>query len=254
MKIALTVLVLMVSGAVSLAGEAPDEGSKYLAFSASYLEVKDQYNHGFVFSGPDVKFEYGVRKINSRRFLQWSVSLAGGGKTALGSWGFCWAVSPFQITRSFNIYSSEKTDLYCGPDFSINYNLQNYPDMHSGHLSWMTSYSLGLHLLAVTEFSGKKLIIQNRTSLLSATSRPEAERDQHYYSLNAGDIFSDMHSNLTFQAANDFFRSDFSFELMLSEQSSLTYCFEYQSYLQEMEFKQLNHALTYTYYFDRMGW
>jgi len=137
MKTKILVITLICSCVVNVACGQSDSGSKYIGFSASYMELKDQLNHGFVFAGPDVKFEYGSRKIDSQQYRQLSAALSGGGKTALGSWGFRWAASPFQMNRSYNIHQGESLAIYCGPDFSINYNLQNYPDMHSGHLSWM---------------------------------------------------------------------------------------------------------------------
>jgi len=248
-KILITIFLILVSLTV-YSIEKSEYRSRYLSFTASYMELKDQINHGFVFRGPDVVFEYGVQKLNPNRYMEYSFSLGGGGKTALDSWGFRWETSPVNYSYLFKTFNIKESVIYFGPEFSVNYNIQNYPDLHTGHLNWMTNYSIGFQLLGLTSYRGKTIKLHFRNSLLSLTSRPKEQRDQHYFSIKPGDIIADTHKNMSLDPFYKFFRTKLGAELKITQRSSISYEFHYVGFSDSPEFQQLNHAIKYTFYFN----
>ena len=253
-KIWITVLLAAAMSGNLKAEEVGDWNSAYVSVSASYFELKDRINHGFVFIGPDAGLAFGIRNMRAGRYFDYSLSLDGGGKIALDSWGFRWAISPVNFAYAFNVHTANETALYAGPAFFVNYSIQNYPDMHSGWLNWMTNYSLGLHLAGRTNVRGKTLNVQMRNAILSLTSRPESQRDQYYFSLRASDILGDTHSNMRLSPIYDYVQTDLRAEVFLGERSSLAYLFHYTKYVDAPTFQQLSHGLKYTFYFNSITW
>lgn len=74
------ILILMIISVKVNAQNPPSHRSPHLSFSASYMELKDQINHGFVFRGPDVVIEYGIQRLTSLRYFNYSFSVVAVGK------------------------------------------------------------------------------------------------------------------------------------------------------------------------------
>ncbi len=217
------------------------------------MELKDQFNHGFVFRGPDLVIQFGFERQNINRIFDYSFSLGGGGKTTLDSWGFRWAINPINLSYAVNVTPASKAALFLGPALYMNYSIQNYPEMHTGHLNWMTNYSLALQILGVIPVKKKNLNIQLTTALISLVSRPETNRDPYFFSTKAADIIRNINSNLKLASSADFLRTNLSIGFNLGAKRFLAYELQYISHSGQPQFHQLSHALRYVFYFRDHG-
>jgi len=248
MKINLLILLLLLN---SLFLFARNNNSKnlYLSIAASYMELKDEINFGQVYIGPDATLEFGYLVKDEDKIIDYSFSFGGGGKIYNDSWGFRWEISPVDFVYGFNLLNKEKISLYLGPSLNIDYGIQNYPDMHSGFLNWMTSYSLGIDSQVFFKIRNTSFKVQIRNSLLSLTGRPEKERDQYYFSLNIGDIISNTHSNMSLSPFYEYLETGVNLEMMLGQRHSLAFDFQYNAYFIEPIYKELNFSIQYTFFF-----
>ena len=238
--------------------EARQVGDRsYVAVTSSYFELKDDFNHGFVFRGPDVLLEYGRERTSEKRQSEFLVQIGGGGKAAAGSWGFRWAITPAQYARLFRIPTRSAFPLFVGPTISLDYGVQNYPDMHAGPINWMTSVSAGLR--ARGHIVSRQQLIRFRISYspVGLVSRPSVHRDQHVFSVRVGDIISDLHKDFQFAGPASFRRTDLLVEYFLGRQQSkhaIGYHVISNHVSQGPNFSELSHSIRYTFYFSEVSW
>lgn len=226
----------------------------FFSIGVSYLEIKDELNHGFVFKGPDISLGYGFQNIDSARYFTYSGSISGGGKTAVGTWGFRWSLSPVNTHYLIRINEKSKSTVYLGPSFLVSYNVQNYSELHAGPIIWMTSYDLGIKLSAIIDLNEKLIELQFRNTVGALSGRPEAERDPYYFTTNFGENFSNMHSNMKLGTVNTSNQTEVKITLFLNSKmqtKGLSYNFQYTGYFNDPEFRQLSHSIEYTWYFKK---
>lgn len=226
----------------------------FITAGASYLELKDELNHGFVFKGPDADITFGLNRIGPEHYFSYSLSIAGGGKTAAETWGFRWFFSPLDMQYSWNIARSNKWSLYLGPRVFVGYDVQNYPEMHAGPIIWLTNYNLGFNLSAFTHIWGNPTRLELKNSVFSATSRPDIGRDPYYFTTDVGENFSDMHQNMVWGSLDKFESTEMSITMQLNNGKrparSISYVFNYLRYRNPPELQQLFHAIRFTWHLN----
>jgi hypothetical protein len=227
------------------------DGSRFLSFSADYLELKDQLNHGFVFRGPDVSLWVGMRRDVGSGWLDYSFRLSGGGKTALGTWGFRWAVAPVNIAYLATVYAKDGAVLSVGPSIRAEYDIQNYPDLHTGLLNWVTSYAIGIRIVAGAEIRSRGVRAELEADLAGAVSRPALDRDPQLFSLRPGDILRNAHDGLRFVQPTDFLRTSISIGTAVGRAGFLDYRFVFVGFFDRPSYRQLSHGLQYQRFFRR---
>ncbi len=226
----------------------------YLSLGISYLELKDELNHGLVFRGPDLSLAFGNQLLDDQRYFQYSVLLAGGGKTTIGTWGFKWTFAPLNTHYSFGVVNSEKLNLYLGPGLRAQYSVYNYPDLHAGPIIWMSNYNLELNATAFFELGSKKIITQLDHSLLGWSSRPDLERDPYFFSTKIGDNFRDIHQNMIFGSQDTYQQTKLNISLLWEGKKrwkALSYQLEFLAYYDQAAFRQLSHSIHYTWFFKK---
>lgn len=234
---------------LAVAQQGSHDSSRYLKLYGAYLEGKDRLNHGFLFQGPDVTIEYGFEK-NSEHFIWgYSFGLGGGGKLIADSWSFRWEIAPINAYYLFHAGNIAGNSFLVGPYLSANYNVQNYPDMHTGYLGWLTSYTLGIHLVGSTNIANKDIAFRVQSSVASLVSRPQVNRDLYFFSVSFADVFSDVHSNFRLASFDSFFQGQFEIEMPIRNRRSLSYIVNYDRYTSEPAYQQVSHALAYTWLF-----
>ncbi len=245
----LLVIFLFLNIFILSAHESYDFKSLYLSLTTSYMELKDDINFGLTYIGPDAIIGFGYKEKDENKIINYEFSFGAGGKLFSESWGFRWEISPADFSYSFNILNKEKVSLYLGPGLNIKYGIQNYPDMHSGWLNWMTSYNLGINTEIYLKIGKGSFKVQFRNSLLSLTSRPELERDQYYFSLELSDIISDTHSNMSLTPFFQYLETGLNVEMLLGENHTLALDLQYNGYFIEPLYKELFFSIKYTYFF-----
>lgn len=234
-------------------GQAPDYKGSKLSIGLSYLELKDEFNYGIVFRGPDIRTSYEYESVDSSNHFNYTFSLGGGGKTAKGTWAGTWYLSPISTHYLWRLGNAENR-FYLGPSFIAQYNIQNYPELHAGPIFWMTSYELGFQFSCFLATNGKLIELSLQNSLVSLTSRPSEERDPYYFTTSIVENFSDLHSDLTVSSFNKYIQTQLTASLHLKgkkRKKAISYSFNFLNYNESPNFTQLFHQFRYTWFFNQ---
>ncbi|MEO1261746.1 MAG: hypothetical protein AAFZ15_23280 [Bacteroidota bacterium] len=252
MNFFLSLFLLIFIWVNSFAQNRTYEGS-FLSINVSYLELKDEFNHGLVFRGPDIGLEYGIQRLDGKKYFEYVAVLGAGGKTTAGTWGFRWLLSPLNVHYSWKIKDGENFNLFIGPSARVNYNIQNYPELHTGPIIWMGNYDVGVQLSSFISIKKKLVELKLNTNAIGWQSRPEQERNPYYYSAGFGENFSDLHKNLELGGVDKFNQTTFEARLFLDKKNkarSISYLFFYTGYYDRPEFTEVFHAIKYTWFLN----
>ncbi len=248
-------VILFCSLQITMFSQEREYKGSFILVGVSYLELKDELNHGFVFKGPNVKIEYGFQKIDSTRYFEYSASFNGGGITTKDTWSFMGSLTPVNIHYSYNILKNDKLNLYLGPSFLINYNVQSYPDLHAATSAlWLTNYDIGFNISGFLNIKERLVELKLRNTLFAFSSRPETERDPYYFTKKIGKTFSNIHNNMEFGSVNKYFQTEFNAIAYFNSKKrtkSIAYVFQYTNYSNEPAFKQMQHSIKYTWYLKK---
>ena len=251
-KLTTILLLILLQNAVFSQEQA--KGGSFFTVGLAYLELKDGLNHGLVFKGPDLSFEYGIERLNNRRYYSYSISVAGGGKTQINSWGFTWLLSPVNAHYSWKVFEKGDSWIFLGPSMLVNYRVQNYTELHAGPISWLTSYDLGFQASGFFNLKNKSIKVHLRNTVAGWNSRPPEERNPYYFTTKIGDNFSDMHSNMVFGTINKYSQTELSVALLLGaekRQKALAYTVQYTGYFPSPAYRQVIHGIKYTWYLHK---
>ncbi len=251
MKTYLVIIGLVLWGFQGNSQNLDFRGSTF-SVGAAYLELKEDLNHGLVIRGPDLQLSYSYLVINPERYLSYRFTLGGGGKVVEGSWSGTWYLSPLSGHYAWRLGQSDKVAWYLGPKASIQYHVQNYPELHAGPILWMTSYDLGWYLSAFLQIKGRLLEFSWHNSLIGLHSRTPTQRDPYFFSTKVGENFSDIHQDLSFNTLPHFNRTELTATLYFNQETkmrSLSYQLQYLGYFPEPSFQQIFHQFCYSWYF-----
>lgn len=243
-------LLLVLYALLSLTGFSQTriyQGS-YLSVGAAHLQLKDQLNHGLVFSGPDILVSYGIQRISPNQHFELGTALITGGISSDGTWAFRASLSPIQTHYAWNLVKNPSFCLYLGPAFQAVYDVQGYPELHAGPISWMAYYDLGLFLSATFPLANKPVEVQLQHTTFSLSSRPSPDRDPYYFSAQVGENVGDMHRNMSFGSLDRFQQIHLQARIYLNSNRSLTYDFRYTAYNETPQLEIILHGLAYTWY------
>lgn len=150
--------------------------------------------------------------------------------------------------------SNTNSKIFLGPYFQAQYNVQNYPELHAGSISWMTSYEIGFSFKYFLTIKSKTVELSAQNSLLSLNSRTPKERDPYFFSINIGDNFSDLHSNMVFGSFNQYNQTDISVAIYFDKKKrkSLSYTFNYTGYYDGPTYNQVFHQIGYEWFLNKV--
>jgi hypothetical protein len=215
-----------------------------LSLNIQFIQIKDEFNYGLVFSGVNLGVRYSFVKTSDRYTLSCAPDLAFGPNFKKGI-GIAILFRPINLFYGFNVTKSNVKPLTIGPYLATNYQWQAYPELQSGHMFWFTSLEAGPRLLLMMPFKGKLFKITLSNSIAGWTSRPEPATETTFYSIKFSDFFRNAHSNLQFGSYNLFNHTNFEIELVNTKgkKLSVAYEFEYFGYYQEPRYQCLLNTL-----------
>lgn len=249
----LLIITLILTSQLSYSQITDYKGSA-LTVGLSYFELKDELNHGLVFRGPDIRLSYGYEILDSSKYFSYNFSLGGGGKTTKGTWAGTWYLSPINSHYSWNINNQANSRFYLGPSFKVQYNIQNYPELHAGSILWMTSYELGFHFSSFITLKNKIIELSLQNSLLSLNSRTPEERDPYYFTTKIGENFSDIHSNMSIGSFSQYNQTEISATIYFEgkkRKTSLGYTFNFTGYFDSPTYTQVFHQISYKWFLNK---
>ena len=248
----LIIIILLLTAQISYSQITDYKGST-LALGLSYLELKDELNHGLVFRGPDIRLSYGYEIKDSSKYFSYNFGIGGGGKTTKGTWAGTWYLSPINSHYSWNIKSKTNNRFYLGPAFKVQYNIQNYPELHAGPILCLTSYELGFHFSVFIPIKENTIELSIQNSMLSLNSRTPKERDPYFFTTKIGEIFSDIHSNMSIGSFGQYNQTEISATIYFNgnkRRKSLSYTFNYTGYFDSPTYVQVFHQFSYKWFLN----
>jgi hypothetical protein len=225
------------------------EHSIFLSFD--YLQSKDSFNHGILFEGQDYRLGYRNTAQIGNYNIELESALKFGTSKGKGILGLNIAIQPFKlfVGRKVSIINEVATKI--GFELGTYYRFSLYPDLQMGDDFWITAYTLSPSIIVEIPVKNNKLRLKLSNSLLSLISRPDEKKDEYYFSLRAGDILRDIHSNFSINLPHSFnyfdFEADYNF-LLYNNHFSLGYFFKHLAYLKGPEIRELNHGIKLEYY------
>ena len=167
------------------------------AVSTEFLQIKEEFNHGMVFNGPQVGFQY---------LLFWNfpaIELRYSPKVALGlpfNRGMIAAninFTPIDVSCFKAVYQSENHSLKAGLNFASNYSYQSYPDLQSARLFWFGEIGLSPAIEYQYKWAKRAIQINLQNSLLGFVSRTK-NYNPYFYSFRFSSFFTAPHKDLQF--------------------------------------------------------
>lgn len=184
----LTILLLPIAWNEGLS-QASKMYSQSLTFN--YLQIREALNYGIVFRGGSLHYGRRWAWNDPDKIIGLEPEL---GLAVLGSRGMKGVQAELTPVRFFYLKKwPAHPNFRFGPLLDAAYHIQFYHDLQNGFSFWLTQYSLGW--AAGYRFSSGKnqFDLTARASVLSATSRPPAERDPYFYDLSPGSVLRSVH-------------------------------------------------------------
>jgi len=202
--------------------------------SSLYLEpqffiLKDENIFGHVFKGPNFSLGYNQLKQSIYGFSRYEAAIAAGAAMGGETMGFNLHFKPLDLTGGLPLVDDDDVSLYLGAYVAMNYYLQIFNELESGHVFWFTFMDAGPRLILDKNLNKQKFRFQLANSVIGLASRPEGLEDTYYHDLHAFDIISNIHSNLQPGSFNRLNHTDFEVEWRNLNKmgSSIAYRLEY---------------------------
>lgn len=248
MKMKMYVLLLVV---LSFVFGTEVKAQHNISISAKFSQIQEGLNGGMVFSGPEIFIKYGYTDIDPNNALILNSGFSVGILFNRGIIGVATKITPIDIFYGFKMDVAKNVRFYLGPRLITNYNVQLYPDLQSGLDFWVTNINISPNAMLEIPYDEDLIRVQFSTSVLGLLSRTPEKRDPYFFSLNIGDIISDLHSDLEFGTFDKFLHTTISAEYCFgnTKKWTLGYGLDYFQYFDEPDLKMLNHSLHMKYNF-----
>jgi len=194
-----------------------------ISVKTQFIQIKDEFNYGLVFSGPNLVTGYSYTQTTSEDVLAYSPEIAFGGVFNKGA-GFAWRFKPVDL-----YYGRNAGFFTIGLYLAADYQWQQYSELQGGRLYWFSAIEIGPRILLRVPYEKACFLISVSNSLTGLTSRPKPSTESYYYSFNLHEFISVAHQNLRHNSLGSFNRTKIGLELDYDtwSQFSLGYDFEY---------------------------
>jgi len=212
-----------------------------VSFNTQFIQIKDEFNYGLVFSGPNLVAGYSLARITDKDILQYSLEVGFGGVFNKGA-GFAWRFKPIDVFYGRNLITK---CIKIGGYIAADYQWQQYSELQGGSLFWFSTIELGPRIQYTLPYKSGVLNIDFSNSLAGFTSRPEPSTETYYYEFSFSEFISVANQNLTFGSFNLFNRTKIGVSIQPNSWKRLTmgYRFEYFGYYKEPTLSFISHSI-----------
>ncbi len=154
---------------------------------------------------------------------------------------------PLDLCGGWPLVDDDKDiSLYLGAYVAMNYYLQIFTELESGHVFWFTFIDAGPRLILEKNGKKQKFRFQLANSVYWACFASRGLEDTYYHDLHAFDIISNMHSNLQAGSFNLLNHTDFEVEWRHLNKmgTSIAYRLEYFGYYPEARLDYLVNSIS----------
>ena len=210
---------------------------------AGFLQLKDEFGLGLVFSGVQLEYRYGLHwKINEHEIM-YQPKLGLGIAFNRGMLGAQIHIAPVNVTWAMPFYEQNGHTIKGGINFITDYNYQWY-ELHDGPLFWNSVIGFSPVVRYSYQWDNKRLNAGLQNSLFGFTSRRQ-DYDPYLFSFTWKDFVVYPHKELRFGSFNDYNHTKVSFEFVpdIYKIHSFAYEFDYLGYFYGNRFDRINHNL-----------
>lgn len=168
-----------------------------LAVRAGLLSVKEGFNGGLVFNGPQLDVRYELHWTAGRFDFSYSPELAVGAPLSRGMAAVNLQITPVELAFQAAILQTDRHRLQVGGDVAARYRYQVYPDLQNAHLFWFGEIGLSLRLRYTYRWHGGSLCLRWCNSLLGFVSHTSVN-PPYFYSFKLADFAVRPHEDLRF--------------------------------------------------------
>lgn len=221
--------------------EASNRSVNKISFKTQFIQIKDEFNYGLVYSGINLAAAYTFIKITEKSIWDYNPEIAFGATFNKGA-GFSWRFKPIDLYYGRKLKSKPIT---IGAYFATDYQWQQYSELQGGRLFWFSVIEVGPKASFRIPLNSFSLDVSVANSLMGFTSRPEPSTETYYYSFNFSEFVSVAHQNLTFGSYGSFNRTKLEIEMQKDswKRFSIGYSFEYFGYYNEPTLSYLNNSI-----------
>lgn len=174
-----------------------------ISFNTQYIQIKDEFNYGLVFSGPNLVAGYSLARISDKDILQYSLEIGFGGVFNKGA-GYAWRFKPIDVYYG-RILNGKRFKI--GGYVAADYQWQQYSELQGGRLFWFSTIELGPKIEYALPYKSGVIIFDFSNSMVGFTSWPEPSTETYYYDFSFSEFISVANQNLSFGSFNQFNRT-----------------------------------------------
>jgi len=218
-----------------------------LNLGGEFFQLKDQKNYGLLFTGGNLEIGYTFETQFRSNSFSYQAEFGFGPGFSKGIASINFHLKPADFAYCFLISDNEDFSIRLGPYVSMNYFLQMYPELQSGHALWFTFYDMGPRLILDSRIGEQDVGFSIATSVIGMVSRPAELNETYYYSLSFSDLIGKVHSNFTAGSFGLFNHFDLGIKWKIpgNRNNSLSYQLEYFYYAAEPKLDYLVHTISF---------
>ena len=206
-----------------------EDRQNYFSLCPQFEQIKDERNYGQVFSGLKTNLTYSFANSSGNRVFHINAGLGFGAYyNENGGLGLNWKLNPIDIFIGKKVHELKFGTLTIGPYVESNYQWQLYPELTSGHMSWLAFHELGIRLLGDINMISRNFRISIQSHLVALNSRPIELNENYYYSLKISDFINNAHSNISFISLGKTLHSKARMELIRHPEKKLNVAYEFE--------------------------
>lgn len=212
-----------------------------LSFNTQYIQIKDEFNYGLIFNGPNLVAGYSFSRITDKDILRYSTEVGFGGVFNKGA-GFAWRFKPIDFFYGRNLTSKR---IIIGGYLAADYQWQQYSELQGGRLFWFSTIEFGPKIEWSIPYKSGIVNFDFSNSLSGFTSRPKSSTETYYYDFSFSEFTSVANQNLTFGSFNLFNRTKIGMTVQPNSWNHLTigYRFEYFGYYKKPTLSFISHSI-----------
>ena len=202
-------------------------------------------NHGLIFRGPGLVYDYSVRWENKNRIIDYSsrfgFSYLESRKIGGGNINFI----PLNLRYLFK--PNEESHFTIGPQLIADYNYELYPDFQSGYSFWFTNFSVAIASQYKFNINQNLFRLSLGSTLYGFTSRPQEYDNPYFFDSSLGYVIKFIHQDLKSGSLNRYNHTEFEFRWQPKSESrmAIAYDLQYYGYFKEPEVIIINHMFKF---------
>ena len=232
------------------AHEAFAQSKNKIAVSAEFVQVKDRFNHGMLFNGPQVGFQYQRLWNFSAVELSYNPKIALGIPFSREMAAVNINFTPIDASCLRYVYQSDSHSLKTGLNFATNYSYQLYPYLQSARLFWFGEIGFSPAIEYQYKWEERAIRINLQNSVFGFISRTN-DYDPYFFSLEFIDFFVSPHKNLQFGSFDKYNHAKVHIEYTSNtlNSNSLAFGMEYIGAYFNVHFQSLIYQLQWRKFF-----